>query len=66
MEIEKAKEIHSSLLWEEVTKELDMWIHAEELKLRTCVGDQLPEIQQVIATLEKVKQLPTIVIEREE
>jgi hypothetical protein len=66
MDIEKAREIRSSQLWEEICTELDFWIRSEELKLRACVPEQLIEIQQVIETLEKVKSLPTIVIDREE
>jgi hypothetical protein len=66
MELEKAKELHSSSLWEEVKNELDFWIRTEELKLRTCVPDQLGNIQQVISAYEKVKKLPDIVIGREE
>lgn len=66
MDVEKAKEIHSSQIWTEVCAELDLWIRSEELKLRSCVPEQLSNIQKVIETLERVKNLPTIVIEREE
>ena len=66
MIIEKAKEIRSSDNWAEITKELDEWIKAEEHKLRHCIPEELGKIQYTIMILEKVKNLPTIVIEREE
>jgi hypothetical protein len=66
VDYEKAQEIRSSGNWEEVIRELDSWIRAEELKLRGCIPEQLSNIQQTIAAYEKVKNLPTIVIEREE
>jgi hypothetical protein len=66
LDLEKAKEIHSSQIWTEVCGELDLWIRSEEIKLRSCVPEQLPKIQKVIETLERVKDLPRVVIEREE
>lgn len=65
MDIEKAKEISSSLNWKEVCEEIDYWIHSEVVKLRSCTPEQLAKIQLTIATLEKVKNLPEVVIDRE-
>lgn len=66
MNIEKAQEIHSSSNWEEICRELDLWIKSEESRLRHCVPEQLTRIQMTIEVLEKVKSLPQIVIDREE
>ena len=66
MELEKAKEIHSSQNWTEIVNEIDSWIKAEEQKLRVCITEQLSEIQITIKVLEKVKNLPQVVIDREE
>lgn len=66
MQIEKAKAIRSSTHWEEVLRELDMWISTELQKTRNCSSDQLVVIQTTIKAFEKVKLLPDIVIGREE
>ena len=66
MDIEKAKAIRSSSNWEDIQKELDVWIQAELQKTKTCSPDRLIIIQTTISAFEKVKNLPTIVIEREE
>jgi len=63
--VDKAQEISSSLNWKEVCDELDLWIKSEESKLRQCIPDQLPRIQNTIYILEKVKNLPQVVIDRE-
>jgi hypothetical protein len=66
MNIDKAKEIHSSSNWAEVVAELDLWIKAEENNLRHCTPEGLNKIQYTILLLERVKNLPQIVIDREE
>ena len=66
MDIEKAKEISSSINWAEIVSEIDSWIKSEDIKMRTCIPEYLLEHQLVIKTLEKVKTLPQIVVEREE
>jgi len=66
MNIEKAKEISSSSNWAEILVELDSWIREQESKLRTCVPEDLSRIQGNIQLLERVKQLPQVVIDREE
>jgi hypothetical protein len=66
MEYEKAQEISSSSNWEEICKELDTWIQAELNKLKTCMPEDLPKIQQTIRDYERVKNLPRIVTDRTE
>jgi len=66
MDIEQAKAIRSSSNWEQIRKELDSWINAEMQKMRFCSPDDLIRIQTTIEAFEKVKNLPTVVIEREE
>jgi hypothetical protein len=66
MNIETAKEIHVSLLWEEICKELDERINKLVVSLRKCTPETLSIIQAKIATLEEIKRLPQDVIEREE
>ena len=66
MELDKAKEIHSSVLWEEVCKEIDVIVKAFEAELRTCSKDDLEKVQLKIQVWERVKRLPQDVIEREE
>jgi len=66
MEYEKAQEISSSGNWEEVCKEIDLWIAAELSKLKTCTPNELPLIQQTIRAYEKVKNLPLIIKDRNE
>jgi hypothetical protein len=66
MDIEKAKAIRSSGNWAEVEKELDLWVHAELQKTKRCSPDNLVGIQTTIQAFEKVKNLPTIVVERDE
>lgn len=66
MEVEKAKEIHNSENWVAVCNELDDWIAAEMSKLRHCRPDELRDVQVTIRILEKVQNLPKIVIDREE
>lgn len=65
MTVEQAQDISSSQNWVAICEELDLWIKAEESKLRQCVPEQLVRIQMTIAALEMVKNLPQIVIDRE-
>jgi hypothetical protein len=66
MNIEKAKEIHSSVLWEEVCAEVDVIIKSLESKLRVCSKDDLERVQLEIQVWERVKRLPQDVVDREE
>jgi hypothetical protein len=66
MDIEKAKEIHSSVIWEQVCLEIDSRIKSLESRLRTCQPTELERIQLEIQVWEKAKRLPQDVIEREE
>ena len=63
MEIEKAKAIRSSGNWEDILKELDVWINNELQKTKICTPEKLIIIQTTISAFEKVKSLPTIVID---
>jgi hypothetical protein len=65
LNIEKAQEIRSSSNWTEICTELDVWIKAEEARLRNCSPEDLGKIQATIVLLEKVKNLPSVVIERD-
>ena len=66
MNVEQAREISSSVNWAEVVGELNLWIKEQESKLRSCVPEDLGRIQGMIQLLEKVKNLPQVVIDREE
>ena len=66
MNIEQAKEIDSSANWAEIRAELGLWIKEQEIKLRNCVPEDLSKIQSSIQLLEKMKNLPQVVIDREE
>ena len=66
MNVEKAKEIHSSQLWEEVCGEIDNRIQAEMQKLTVCTADKLVDIQRRIQFYGEIKRLPQDVIDREE
>lgn len=66
MDVEKAKEIHSSVLWEQVCEEVDTRIKSLEQSLRSCLPSDLEKIQIQIKIWEQVKKLPLDVIEREE
>jgi len=66
MNVEQAKEIHSSVLWERICAEVDNRIKGLELRLRSCAVSDLEKIQLEIQLWEKVKRLPLDVIEREE
>ena len=65
MNKEQAQEINSSKNWELVCGELNNWINSEVNALVNCGPDRLAMIQQTIRILQKVQQLPQIVIERE-
>ncbi len=66
MDIEKAKEIHTSENWGAVCIELDDWIAKEINKLKICRSEELRDVQLTIKVLEKVQNLPKIVIDRED
>jgi len=66
MNIEQAKEISSGVNWGLIKEELDLWIKEQEIKLRNCVPEDLSKIQSSIQLLEKMKNLPQVVIDREE
>lgn len=65
MSVEKAQEIHSSVLWESVCAEIDNIIESLIYKLKTVPKDDLEAVQMEIRTWERVKRLPQDVIDRE-
>jgi hypothetical protein len=64
--IEKAKAIKMSSDWEEVRKELDVWIDSSMKRMKDCAPDELVKLQAKIRAYEEVKNLPDAVIDREE
>lgn len=67
MDIEKAKELHSSPYWELVVREIDeMKIQPLLNRLKSCTKDDLDRIQTEIKVWEEAKKLPQDAIEREE
>ena len=67
MDIEKARELHSSPYWELVVKEIDEnKIQPLLNKLKSCTKDDLEDVQTRIKVWEEAKRLPQDAIEREE
>jgi hypothetical protein len=67
MDIEKARELHSSPFWELVIREIDeMKIQPLLNRLKSCTKDDLDRIQTEIKVWEEAKRLPQDAIEREE
>jgi len=66
MDVEQAKTIKASTDWQAVCDELDQWVLMELSRTRVCRPEELTAVQAHIRAFEKVKQLPQIVIEREE
>ncbi len=66
MEIEIAKAVRTSSNWEAIKVELDRWKNDTFEMMKHCTPEQLPALQAEVKAYEKVKELPTIVIEREE
>ena len=65
MDLPKAQELKSSLLWGELMLELDKFIYFETIKLKTCTSDELKDIQARIYCYETLKGLPDVIIDRE-
>jgi hypothetical protein len=63
---EQAAELKNTILWEEFCKEIDKKIKYETSLLEKCDPDELKSIQQKIAALREVKNIPQDVIDREE
>ena len=66
MNIETAKDLQSSLMWRDFVGEIDLKIKGIENQLRTCSAQSLPSLQARIKAFEEVKQIPQMVIDREE
>lgn len=65
MNQEQAQSIHNSESWDLVCKEIDTWINYSLNKLKNCSKEELELIQVRVRTLEEVKNLPKIVIDRD-
>jgi hypothetical protein len=66
MNIEEAKDIHSSRNWEIICSEIDKNIQSCVEKLRIVSAEGLLLLQHEIKMWEKFKRLPQDVIDREE
>lgn len=66
MNTERAKAIEASSDWQEICKELDLWVKMQLERTKTCNPEDLTRIQAKISSYEEVKNLPRIVIDREE
>lgn len=66
MTMEQAQELRNTALWQNVVNELDYRIEACLGNLKTCMEQDLPELQMKIRLLESLKNLPEDVIDREE
>ena len=65
MNIERAKELKSSLLWGDVMEELDKEVFHLTQKLHTCTPEQLKDIQNEIKITRALKNMPDRIIDRE-
>lgn len=66
IDVEKAKAIKMSSDWEAICLELDAWIRGQLERTKTCSAEGLSRIQARISAYEEVKNLPGIVIDRED
>lgn len=65
MDIDRAEELKSSLIWSSVIEEMDRKIFYETTKLKTCKAEDLLLIQARISVFEELKRLPEDVIDRQ-
>ena len=66
MNLERARELKSSLLWADVMEELDKEVFHLTQKLQTCAPEQLRDLQGEIRITRALKNLPERIIAREE
>ena len=66
MSLEKAKELRNTDIWKEVCRELDYRISMLAQQLRICSLEEVRDKQIRIALLEEIKNLPEVIINREE
>ena len=66
MTAEQAKQLKESALWDALCVEIDQFINMEVANLRQCGREDLERIQSKITAYELLKNLPNIVIDREE
>ena len=65
MNIDQAKELQQTILWEEFCKEIDKKVIYQTSLLEKCKAEDLVAIQQNISVLRSVKNIPQDVIDRE-
>lgn len=65
LDLEKAKELQSSLMWGGVVEELDKKIFHITQKLKTCTPEELKTLQFEINCYENLKRLPSDIVDRE-
>jgi len=65
MNLESAREVHTSAIWTKIVDELDYRIHCQLQVLKDAPIEKVQAVQQKIALLESIKKLPEDVIERE-
>jgi len=65
MDMQEAKDLKSSMLWQRLEEEIDKKILYESMKLRSCSPDELGVIQACIKGLESAKRIPDNIIESE-
>lgn len=66
MDIETARSIRQSDQWTAIKAELDRWKEDSYEIMKNCTPEQLPALQAEVKAYEKMKNLPDIVIDREE
>ncbi len=66
MDLETAKAVKHSAHWTHIEAELDSWKVSAYETMKNCTPEQLPALQAEVKAYEKVKNLPQIVIDREE
>jgi hypothetical protein len=66
MNLDRAKELQSSLLWADICEEINIKIFHLAETLKTCKAEDLVNIQKEIRVYESVKRLPQDIVDREE
>jgi len=66
MDIEIARSIQQSDQWTAIKVELDRWKNDTFEMMKNCTQEQLPKLQAEVKAYDKMKELPDIVIGREE
>lgn len=65
MNVEQAKELKNTILWEEFCKEVDRKVDYQKTLLLRCGPEELVSHQEMVKALESIKNIPDDVIDRE-